>query len=35
MAKIKSLDELMKIKKNVQDKVELREKGENIEDLFK
>jgi len=34
MAKIKSLDELMKIKNNVQNKVELREKGENIEKLI-
>lgn len=34
MAKIKSLDELMKIKANVQNKVDLREKGENIENLI-
>ncbi len=34
MAKIKSLEELMQIKKNVQDKVELREKGDNIENLI-
>jgi len=34
MAKIKSLDELMKIKENVQNKVDLREKGENIENLI-
>jgi NADP-reducing hydrogenase subunit HndB len=34
MAKIKSLDELMKIKANVQNKVDLREKGENIDKLI-
>ncbi len=34
MAKIKSLEELMKIKADVQNKVDLREKGENIENLI-
>ncbi len=34
MAKIKSLDELMKIRANVQNKVDLREKGENIDSLI-
>jgi len=34
MAKIKSLEELMKIKANAQGKVALREKGENIEKLI-
>ena len=34
MAKIKSLDELMKIKANAQNRVDLREKGENIENLI-
>lgn len=33
MAKIKSLAELKKIKEQVQNKVELREKGENIDEL--
>ena len=33
MAKIKSLDELMKIKANVQNSVDLREKGENVDSL--
>ena len=33
MAKIKSLDELLKIKEKVQNKVDLREKGENVEEL--
>jgi NADP-reducing hydrogenase subunit HndB len=33
MAKVKSFDELKKIKENVQSKVNLREKGENIDDL--
>ncbi len=34
MAKIKSFDELKKIKENVQSKVELREKGENVDALI-
>lgn len=34
MAKIKSLDELKKIKEQVQSKVDLRVKGENIENLI-
>lgn len=34
MAKIKSLAELKKIKEQVQNKVELREKGENIDELI-
>lgn len=34
MAKIKSMDELLAIKKRVQDKVDLREKGENIDQLI-
>jgi len=34
MAKIKSLDELRKIKSNVQNQVELREKGENVDQLI-
>jgi NADP-reducing hydrogenase subunit HndB len=34
MAKIKSLDELMKIKNDVKNKVSLREKGENVDDLI-
>lgn len=34
MAKIKSFEELKKIKDQVQSKVELREKGENINDLI-
>jgi NADP-reducing hydrogenase subunit HndB len=34
MAKIKSIEELMKIKANVQNKVELREKGENVDQLI-
>lgn len=34
MAKIKSLEELMQIKKDVQNKVELREKGDNIDKLI-
>ena len=34
MAKIKSLDELMKIKAKVQGNVELREKGENVDSLI-
>jgi NADP-reducing hydrogenase subunit HndB len=34
MAKIKSFAELKKIKEQVQNKVELREKGENIENLI-
>lgn len=34
MAKIKSLDELRKIKENVKNKVELREKGDNIDKLI-
>lgn len=33
MAKIKSFEELKKIKEQVQSKVELREKGENIDNL--
>lgn len=33
MAKIKSFDELKKIKEQVQSQVELREKGENIDEL--
>ncbi len=33
MAKIKSLDELLKLKEQVKSKVELREKGDNIENL--
>ncbi|WP_105618254.1 (2Fe-2S) ferredoxin domain-containing protein [Vallitalea okinawensis] len=33
MAKIKSLDELLKIKESAQSKVDLRVKGENIDDL--
>lgn len=33
MAKIKSLDELKKIKEQVQSRVDLREKGENIDNL--
>lgn len=33
MAKIKSLEELMKIKEQAQSKVDLRVKGDNIEDL--
>jgi len=33
MAKIKSFEELKKIKEQVQSKVDLREKGENIDDL--
>lgn len=35
MAKIKSLDELRKIKADVQNQVELREKGENIDELIR
>lgn len=34
MAKIKSLDELMKIKNDVKNKVSLREKGENVDNLI-
>ncbi|QUH30168.1 (2Fe-2S) ferredoxin domain-containing protein [Vallitalea guaymasensis] len=34
MAKIKSFDELKKIKEKVQSNVELREKGENIDNLI-
>jgi len=34
MAKIKSLDELMKIKNDVKNKVSLREKGENVDYLI-
>lgn len=34
MAKIKSLDELKKIKEKVQSRVDLREKGENIDSLI-
>lgn len=34
MAKIKSLDELKKIKSNVQNQVDLREKGENVDQLI-
>lgn len=34
MAKIKSFEELKKIKEQVQSKVDLREKGENIDDLI-
>ncbi len=34
MAKIKSLEELMKIKADVENKVGLREKGDNIENLI-
>ncbi len=34
MAKIKSLDELMKIKNDVKNKVSLREKGENVDTLI-
>jgi NADP-reducing hydrogenase subunit HndB len=34
MAKIKSLDELMKIKNDVKNKVSLREKGENVDELI-
>ena len=33
MSKIKSLDELKKLKESVKSKVDLREKGENIESL--
>ena len=33
MAKVKSFEELKKIKENVQSKVDLREKGENIDKL--
>ncbi|BDU50667.1 (2Fe-2S) ferredoxin domain-containing protein [Haliovirga abyssi] len=33
MAKIKSLDELKKLREKLQNKVELREKGENVDDL--
>ncbi len=33
MAKIKSLEELKKLRENLQNKVELREKGENVENL--
>lgn len=33
MAKIKSLQELMKVKENAQSKVDLRVKGDNIENL--
>ncbi len=33
MAKIKSLDELKKLRESVKSKVELREKGDNIENL--
>ena len=34
MAKIKSLEELLKIKENAQQRVDLREKGENIDQLI-
>jgi NADP-reducing hydrogenase subunit HndB len=34
MAKIKSFEELKKIKEQVQSKVELREKGDNIDELI-
>lgn len=34
MAKIKSLDELKKLRSQLQNKVELREKGENVDDLI-
>ncbi|QUI24957.1 (2Fe-2S) ferredoxin domain-containing protein [Vallitalea pronyensis] len=34
MAKIKSFDELKKIKEHVQSKVDLREKGENVDELI-
>lgn len=34
MAKIKSLEELRKIKQNASEKVNLREKGENIDQLI-
>lgn len=34
MAKIKSFEELKKIKENVQSKVDLREKGENVDALI-
>lgn len=34
MAKIKSLEELMKIKANVQNQVDLREKGDNVDSLI-
>ena len=34
MAKIKSLDELMKIKEDVKNKVSLREKGDNVDQLI-
>ncbi len=34
MAKIKSLDELMKIKQDVKSKVALREKGDNVDSLI-
>lgn len=34
MAKIKSFEELRKIKEQVQSKIDLREKGENIDDLI-
>lgn len=33
MAKVKSFDELKKIKEKVQSKVDIREKGENIDNL--
>lgn len=34
MAKIKSLDELLKIKENAKSKVDIRVKGENIDNLI-